>query len=678
MTDRRFAAFGRKGIGKVLYAILIAGIITVVLNPSVRLFLLFSDIIWLIVFAMYCNKHNRVFFEKVLPVFFGFVAGYGITKYILGHALRILAGSEIFLAAILLVEMLVALKCCLSKQEDFDNSKENKLYSEREFDMQRIQDFILKTEILGINAPWGMGKSFLLDKLKQSEEIKKTFEIMQVDLLTCDIDAVDLILVEEIEHVFEKYNIYSDSSKSLKRILNNNKWLSVLSDLIWGNVEGLAASFSGYVEELYKLPCKILLIFEDIDRIENKDTIKKIFAISEKLAGEQLHIVYQFDIRELKNKGFTYKYLEKYIPYTVNLTDIDYEKLVTYLWEDKDLNMSETPLDLKKVCTIPADLPRLYDISRMWNVKIKFSVPLYNVSVRRVRFFLIELKVIISGNSEFQKAEVANIVAKVMFIKHFFPDYYDEFQLGESPLEQLSFRIKKEIYSIKDVMVHFRKPQVENDNDRKSRIEEIEKFFHKIKNASSLSVILILGYELLAEKASKESEEYVTEPYQNLKRKEKNEKIDRVLWNVLANGTSDITDLENAINKLFEEVLSKQGKEADDAWNKYLDDMYYERLQKNNRTIFRIGVDTYLPFFRAMRIYPTSTDEWIIFLRFYFSHYQKEENGNYISMRLIDNLNYCKYDNKRVYFEVIRFINRLYVKYNLNDNKSYKNFFASL
>ena len=29
---------GRKGIGKVLYTIIIAGIITVVLNPSVRLF----------------------------------------------------------------------------------------------------------------------------------------------------------------------------------------------------------------------------------------------------------------------------------------------------------------------------------------------------------------------------------------------------------------------------------------------------------------------------------------------------------------------------------------------------------------------------------------------------------------------------------------------------------------
>ena len=71
------------------------------------------------------------------------------------------------------------------------------------------------------------------------------------------------------------------------------------------------------------------MIFEDIDRIENKDTIKKIFAISEKLATKELHIVYQFDAGELKNKGFTYKYLEKYIPYTVNLTDIDYEKLVT-------------------------------------------------------------------------------------------------------------------------------------------------------------------------------------------------------------------------------------------------------------------------------------------------------------------------------------------------------------
>lgn len=668
---------GRKGIGKVLYTIIIAGIITVVLNPSVRLFLLFSDIIWLIIIVMYFNAYNRVFFEKVLLVFGGFVAGYGITKCILGHALRILAGSEIFLAAILFVEMLVALKCCLSKLKDSDNSKENKLYNERKFDMQRIQEFVLKTEILGINAPWGMGKSFLLDELKQSEEIKKTFEIIQVDLLTCDLDAVDLILVEEIEHVFEKYNIYSNSSKSLKKILNSNKWLSVLSDLIWSNDEGLAASFSGYAKELYKLPRKILLIFEDIDRIENKDTIKKIFAISEKLAEKKLHIVYQFDIGELKNKGFTYKYLEKYIPYTVNLTDIDYEKLVTYLWDEKDLNISETPLELEKVCKIPTDLPGLYDISRMWNVNGKFSVPLYNVSIRRVRFFLIELEVIISSNSEFKKAEVADIVAKVMFIKHFFPDYYDEFQLGESPLEQLSFRIEKEIYSIKDVMVHFRKPQAESDDNRKIRIEEIEKFFHIIKNTSALSIILILGYELLAEETGKESEEYVTESYQNLKRKEKNEKIDRVLWNILANGTSDITDLENAINNLFKNVLNKQGKEMEDAWNEYLDDMYYQRLQKNNRTIFRIGVDIYLPLFRAMRIYHTSTDEWIIFLKFYFSHYQKEKNEKYISMSLIDNLNYCKYDNKRVYFEVIRFINRLNVKYNLNDNKSYKNFFEN-
>ena len=59
MTERRFVAFGRKGIGKVLYTIIIAGIITVVLNPSVRLFLLFSDIIWLIIIVMYFNAYNK-------------------------------------------------------------------------------------------------------------------------------------------------------------------------------------------------------------------------------------------------------------------------------------------------------------------------------------------------------------------------------------------------------------------------------------------------------------------------------------------------------------------------------------------------------------------------------------------------------------------------------------------
>ena len=55
----------------------------------------------------------------------------------------------------------------------------------------------------------------------------------------------------------------------------------------------------------------------------------KIFAIAEKLSGDKIHILFQCDYHNLP---WDRDYLEKYIPYVVNLTELTFERIVSELW----------------------------------------------------------------------------------------------------------------------------------------------------------------------------------------------------------------------------------------------------------------------------------------------------------------------------------------------------------
>lgn len=69
--------------------------------------------------------------------------------------------------------------------------------------------------------------------------------------------------------------------------------------------------------------------------------------------------------------------------------------------------------------------------------------------------------------------------------------------------------------------------------------------------------MFLLDYELQIQQTEKEPGEIATEPLNILKDKNKNEKIDRIVWNILANGTSELTNIEHAVQKLQQEVLDK-------------------------------------------------------------------------------------------------------------------------
>lgn len=661
-------------IQKIISTMIVAGAFTLVVSPSLSIYLFFADTILFLVLIIYAAVNNTQFFKRCLVVLIGTGVGFVTVKLLTGYHLRCLYKQEIICVIFMMVELVIVICCCLfppcKKSEDEDT-----IYEERKYDLQRIKRYIMDVQIMGINAGWGVGKTFLMECMKKEKEIQDQFDIIQIDLLSCDLDHVELILVEELEKVFKKNRIYPDNSHEMKKILGKNQWLEWLVNLVTDSKEGMAASFHGYREEFGKLSKKILVIFEDIDRINEKKTIQKIFAISENLACDNLHIVYQYDDGNLEKIGFTRDYLEKYIPFVVGLTEITYERLVDYQWDK--LNMSETSLDKRDVRDICRKRSKEYQVEKILGLDFNMPMRVDNASVRKVQIFLRDLKIIISGDEKYDDKESIDIVISSVFIKHFFYEYYKQFRIGESPLNTAWFIWQGKHYTLDEILVKFQKPKQESEIERNNRIAKLQKLMESKENREAYCILRLLGYNLQVQRLEPNTkmENYVIESLETMKYGEQNEKIDRILWNVMASGTSEITNAQNAVDKLVEEVLCETGEKQQKAWEKYLSDMYNGNLRKNTSTIFRIGVNAYLSLFQAFKVCDMDSKKWSAFLKFYFLQYERKEKN--ITLQLIDNLNYCDTYNKQLFFQIIRFFNQLQVDGNFNRDKSYKQFFES-
>lgn len=656
-----------------LYAAIISGLFTFIVSPTLVISLFFSVFFFFLFILLYRDKNNVYLFKMILLLYLGLSYGFIVVKLITNHLLRALLPSECILMICLCCELLSisgAIIYFSKKKYKKQNSNSNPgPFTERTFDLKRTKEYILNSNILGINADWGMGKSFLIEQLIKDTDIQQKFDVIQIDLLSCDLDKIELVLIEEIDRIFKKHHIYTNNSRRLKNALGNNKWLNLLGVLGFETKDSMAASFDGYKKEFDKLPKKILLIFEDIDRIENKDTIKKIFAICEKLSCEQLHIIYQYYNDELEKIGFTRHFLEKYIHYTINLTPISYESLVTYLWDK--LKMSETIKDRNKVGNLLRIVPGVYNINQMLNININVDIKLPELSIRKMQTFLSELKIMITENDEFQKDDVIDTVIRVIFIKHFFTEYYNAFEIFESPLDAPFFFWEDEYYNIKRIIKKICKSS-ETDKPLNTTFEE---FLNQKDNRTIFGLLLFLGYSLEDAEIGNNKKKNYNEL------EEHNNKIDHILSNIIASGSSEYTDAENAVNKLFSEVIYISEKIRDEAWTKYQNDMFSQNLFKDNKTIFKMGINPFNTLFKCLKLCNIDEKKWIDFLDFYFNKYISEE-CNFISDKLIINLNYCETNNKNILFHVIYFISQLDVKYNYNGNDAYtlflKNYMGSI
>lgn len=157
--------------------------------------------------------------------------------------------------------------------------KEVHLFQEQQADIDRIIAYLKgNCNILGIEAVFGNGKTFLLQELKRKlENGKKSYEFLEIDVIACNLDSLADVLVKEIDTILYKNQIISKFSNRLRKFFSQKQEVSFLGELIFGKQETYSNIFKGFKDELERTGKTIVLLYEDLDRIRDENLIRKIF-----------------------------------------------------------------------------------------------------------------------------------------------------------------------------------------------------------------------------------------------------------------------------------------------------------------------------------------------------------------------------------------------------------------
>ena len=529
------------------------------------------------------------------------------------------------------------------------------LFVERKYDLERLLNYLNNFSIIGINGEWGSGKSFLIDHLKN-------FILIKIDLLSCNIDEIQTVILNELDKLLKNQGIFSPFSPKLKKILQQGKLFENISQLFVKNDISYSEAITGLRNNLRSINKPVVIVYEDLDRVENTTVIKQILDISEKIAGNNIKILYQFSETNLFEKGIERTYLEKYIPFILNLTDIPFKSTLSYVLKQEiyqDFLLNEEDFNF---LYLPVYLPHFNNINRPLT-SMRFE--LKNISIRKTQLFLNVLNQVINEKEIYKK--IKRVVIIFFLLKHFYYDAYKKLSSGESILDTFTFLYQDKNDTILNWFVYCQ-------NEGISILDLITTEDNKL----SAFIISIFEYNYDIETINNDFEDFINEARNNLKNKNLNEQKDRIIWNLICNGKSEYTDCEKFINTFYNEVINTPKTEWFQNFNNFTENLFnrkYKGMEKrDNNTIFRMGIPIMVSLFQANYVTGRTALEWKNLIDFYFLYNDYSKDLDTITPRLIECLCYCELSDRSFYLYVINKFNNLKVTKNLNSHKSYKRF----
>ena len=567
-------------------------------------------------------------------------------------------------AVFLLLFWGISLVSILTKMNN-DNNTES-YFSERKYDLIRLYDFVNNFSVVGLDSFWGEGKTHLFKLLKEQH---KEFFYISIYVMTVHVDTVEKYVISEINTILEQNGIISLASTKLLKFLKNDN-LSGVGRLFIKN-ESYTKLFKDLSNDVQKLNKPILITYEDIDRIQSPDLIYKIFAISELLtsATSNIKILYQYDENILlKNLGEKKIYLEKYIPHTLSLTPINFRRCLKVLIKEGKAKNKYKGFKLDDFDFLFYEINLDYNLRNAFGVNKVFSLSVY-FSIRKVQIFLDEIDELLNSGFEYQNN--LRVLLTLIFIKNFNYNEFNDFSDEEPYSKTKLFIFNKAKYSIYEIIELF--------NKSTNKQELFDKIFKTdSKNLNHLIFLHFFCYEFKIIKTPIEQDEaykermiqLLNEEFDNIRIAEHNDKIDRLIRNLLYNGKSEYTNLENVVKEI-EKILDKPTKEEiKTSFDEFCKSSFYEEFEKgDNSTVFRIGMSRFIPIFQGFRLYEKNEVYWIKLIDFYF-----EFKDTSISAEVIHVLNYCDIYKKNVFLHIIRKFNSLTIKGNLNDTICYPRF----
>lgn len=734
----------KDNIVKVLYAFILSVALFMLSLPELKPYLLLVDAVFCYALAAYgfgkgAGRKNHKFFAVLLSILLGNTAAYAVMKYFKGARLLDgieLAGLAVLAAALLLAayyarepkekrgekksekeaqasgetdeggnpleESLTADLEALSKDPDAE-----KLYAYRYYDMERLIKLFCRVPVIGIDAEWGNGKSYLINRFCNLPTIRTRYDVIRIDLLACNYDEVEKNLFRKLDELFKKHRVFSSASQSLQKAFKASSAANLLYEFFFRPHEGYTATFEGLNEDIGGLDKGIIIVYDDIDRINEPKIIKKIFGISEKLASygsdvhdgaakgtdfaaqDKVHVFYLFDRNELTKQKFERAYLEKYIPFTLKLTDMELEPVLGELWKSGNydgLGIAQKEIKNALEVRVEESLKKLFGFSG--------GTVSQHTTIRKAEIFLRDIQncmksgiggVAAAGLDEEEYAKLIHrIIIVFCYIKNYCYSIYEllDQNIGEPLTNILTFFVDEQEMTIQEAVI---KASKEKKGPSQPELSDFAKVIRDgrgplLSNAESLAFLSLFQYPIdMPERDEEDTEEsrsrrgLVLQPElpldQLMKNEDKRSRIDHLVANLLQNGRSERTDLQVAVERFCTEVLP-QRERWEEAWNAYQEKYYNEKDgYKDNKTVFPLMGDRFLRLFQGFYIYRRSTEEWCGLLDCYAA-----VGENQIDAEFIQNLYYCDVQRQEVYLKALEIFCRAKVIGNLNHVKDYKKF----
>ena len=452
-------------------------------------------------------------------------------------------------------------------------------------------------------------------------ETRKDYEIIRMGALEYSPAEFDYVLIQKLDQILRRNHIFSIFSLELQQTMKQTIWGQLVYYLFRGTDSSQVSAYDGLKKELQHVSKKVLIVYEDVERVKNPEVVKKIFAVGERLAGPRVKIIYEYDGKELDDQELTRKYREKYIPIEMNLTGIPYRNLVEDLWDE--LGMEEVNYDSRRgtrtglrenilrieqfAATNPYPLP----------IQSFFRITDYNISVRTMRTYLLEIKAYLLSNQDLEHSMLRPVVV-FYFIKNFIPRIYDKLKAGISLERTFPIFLGNEKYTLFELADEVQQNKIKQDL--------VDAALQEPLNQDSYLALCLFNYNLNAYRniTVRRTSNFTEGKRQIvwLHEKEKNVRIDCLISNLLENGETRFSNVKIFVDRFKNEVLSKPDEAQDKAWQEYKKVLYHNKIYRDSRRIFKPEPNCFIVLAHAMATVPMSQVELNSFLAFVDKHWE--------------------------------------------------------
>lgn len=588
---------------------------------------------------------------------------------------------------------------CCKKYEGHRGDKIKKrawenYFPEREDDLNRLERIVDKTDVnlLALDAAWGQGKSFLLQKFQEDREAQGDIVIV-IDVLSLRLDNFQEYLIYELDHALLSCGYLSRNSNLLRSIMKRAH-ADIFSTIFGKGKKHFCETFYDFQRELLQREKNIILIYDDIDRSENKELIRTILYISEKLTSQnntdfpgRIKVIFQYSMEHMEQLGFQNDFLEKFCNQKMGLTDIPLRRLLLEIQKrlypnqngvltDKDIDRLAPYLYLGRMGLLPDERGRAERYLRS------------RTTIRRAKNMIKSL----AGDDQVLPVDFRtsqpnrNTWIVMRYVEQFLPNVYDAMRsMNLRDVFCLHYNVKNETRKIS--LFELVNLKQEDDYYNIDILLSEDKY---PENFERYLVWRMLGLDGVLH--SEETDQMDTEGpvdlpefYRRDVRRMRMiddldyEDIEQGVRFILAAGTASVNHYIYYANKMVTEVLQQPEAEQKRAFQIWAQHMYQE--ERGVQTIQRLGISVWWSLFHAFAFTSKywSEDEkrenYCALIQFYF----QEEVVEMFDQKLLDEL-LPLWDGMpagipEIFVEVVTRLVSLSVHVNWND---YENFFVFL